>query len=191
MTRAILVLILVCVFAMPSGAAEDGVAPAKPIAKQTPAQKRSAELDRGFGKLRSQAGQTQRILDLWMQSDSATADVLLQQAMRAMSDGDLDTALEVLDRMLVSYPNYAEVYNKRAMVYFAKGDYDKSLVDIERVLDLEPRHFGAIAGKGVILLEQGKNLDALKAFQEAVAINPHMEMINAAIKAIQHDVPDI
>ncbi len=171
----------------PAGAVSD-TAVAKIL---TPTQKRADELDRVFGKLKIGQDQAQRIWEIWTQSDSATADVILLQASRAMNDSDYDSALAVLDRMLKSYPDYAEAYDQRAMTYFMRENYDKALADIDRVLELEPRHFGALAGRGIILFEQDKKVEALKAFEQALAINPKMEAVQAAIKVLQHDMPGI
>ena len=109
-----------------------------PVAKTlTPAQKRADELNRVFGKLKIGRGQAERIWELWTQSDSPTADVLLLQASRAVNDSDIDSALAVLDRMVLSYPGYAEAYDRRAMAYFMREKYDKALADIDKVLELE------------------------------------------------------
>jgi tetratricopeptide (TPR) repeat protein len=187
-----LALLALLIFGIaPVVAADEKIVAPKPAVMQTPAQKRALELDRIFGKLKLQERHAQRIVELWMQSDSATADVLLQQAMRAMTDGDLDASLKVLDRVVQSYSDYAEAYNKRAMVHFAKNDFEKALVDLARVLELEPRHFNALAGQGAIFLAQNKRLEALKVFQDALSINPHMEIVELTVKELQHDLPGI
>ena len=71
-------------------------------------------------------------------------------------------------------PDWAEGWNKRATVLYLMGEHDRSLADIDRVLALEPRHFGAIAGIGLIRIEKGEMREALAAFRRALAINPFL-----------------
>jgi Flp pilus assembly protein TadD len=61
---------------------------------------------------------------------------------------------------------------------------DQALMDIEKVLDLEPRHFGALAGKGVILERQKKYSAAREAYEQALAVNPTLEQVKDALKAL-------
>ena len=62
-------------------------------------------------------------------------------------------------------------------VYFYMGDLERALADIDRVLALEPRHFGAIAGIGLIKEQQGKLEEAVEAYARALAIDPNLEDI--------------
>ena len=57
------------------------------------------------------------------------------------------------------------------------GRHDQSIADIERVLVLEPRHYGALAGLGQILLRLDEPDGALVAFEAALSINPHLDRI--------------
>ena len=68
----------------------------------------------------------------------------------------------MLTSIVTDYPDYAEGWNQRATLYFIMGNLDASLADIEKVLALEPRHFGALSGRVMIYLKQGKRGDALK-----------------------------
>ena len=52
------------------------------------------------------------------------------------------------------------------------------------MLDLEPRHFGALAGKGVILERQKKYSAARDAYEEALAVNPTLEQVKDALKEL-------
>ena len=103
---------------------------------------------------------------------------------RAIEDGAPAEALSILNRLIGANPDFAEAWNKRATLYFMMKKYDDALSDIAKVLDLEPRHFGALAGKGMIL-ERQKNFSAAReAYEDALAVNPTLEDVKAAIKEI-------
>ncbi len=190
----ILILSLLIFSTLPSLAEEskDTAKTAIDVVPMTRADKRAEELDRLFGKLKVQRAKVEsRIWELWVQSDSSTADLILSQATKALSDEKYDVALPMFDQLAKHYPDYAEIYNKRATIYFVKGNYDKALSDIEKVLDIEPRHFGALSGRGAIYLEKKDDQKALRAFREALAINPEMEGIQAAVKMLEKRSPDI
>ncbi len=158
----------------------------------SPAEKRADELDRMFAKLRKPpSAAAVRIWELWAQSDSVTADILLQQSARAIKDTQFVEARAMLDQLVSSRPSYAEAYNMRATLLFLQDDYTGSLADLARVLDLEPRHFGALSGRGMIYFEQGKDREAMQAFREALAINPELEGVKAAVKDLEKRSPDI
>ena len=60
--------------------------------------------------------------------------------------------------------------------------------DIRQVLIREPRHFGALAGLGMILQETGDDRRALQAFRKALDINPHLDKIPEMVKSLSEKV---
>jgi tetratricopeptide (TPR) repeat protein len=160
--------------------------PVAPPAK--PAELRSDQLDSLFARLRQPGVDSsdveRQIWQLWGASDSATATILLEQSERAMNDGAPAEALAMLDRLIGAFPGFAEAWNKRATLYFMMKRYDASLADIAHTLDLEPRHFGALAGKGMILMRQKDYAGARAAYEEALAVNPNLEQVKEALKEL-------
>ena len=71
-------------------------------------------------------------------------------------------------------PTYAEGWNQRATLYYLIDDYEASLADIDKVLEFEPRHFGALSGRVLIYLAQGKRSEALRDMATALAIHPFL-----------------
>ena len=107
-------------------------------------------------------------------SDDPGADRLMQTGMALMNQGMLDSAERVFSRLVNDSPEFAEAWNKRATVRFLLGDDAGSRRDIARVIDLEPRHFGALSGLGMIHMRSGDLEAALQAFEAALRINPHL-----------------
>ena len=128
------------------------------------------------------------ILQLWLRTYSPSVEVLMKQAIKAMNDEKYAPALTLLDTVIELAPDYAEAWNKRATAYFYERDYERSLADIEQVLQLEPRHFGALTGRGLVQQARGKKKEALRAFREALEIHPFLEGAKSGEKALRKDV---
>src|SRR6476620_3973262 len=112
----------------------------------------------------------------------------LLRAKTSMDAQQVDVALKLLDAVVKLRPDYIEGWNRRATLYYLKNDYAHSLEDIEQVLVREPRHFGALAGLGMIMQDLGDEKRALDAFRKALAINPHLEKVPELVKALSEKV---
>ena len=137
-------------------------------------------LDELFSALQSTENQnaaneiTDTIWKIWRQSSDETVNQLMRQGVIAMSRGRLNAAIRYFDEIIRIAPEFAEGWNKRATVYYFLEEYDKSLVDVRETLLREPRHFGAAAGLGLIFMSLEYYEEALKAFERALEINPHL-----------------
>lgn len=76
----------------------------------------------------------------------------------------------------------------RATAFFLIDEYGLSIEDIGRALALNPKHFGALSGLGVMLEEIGDTKNALLAYREAYEINPHRENLTEAISRLEKEV---
>jgi tetratricopeptide (TPR) repeat protein len=152
---------------------------------------RAQRLDGLFAVLKTAKNQdeadaiTGEIWKVWLQSGSADLDERMERATKLMGLGLLQPALGALDEIIAADAKWAEAWNKRATVFFLLGEYDRSLADIERVLALEPRHFGALAGIGMIRAEKGDLREALNAYRRALAINPFLKERLGLIPALE------
>lgn len=125
------------------------------------------------------AGDAQRLTsEIWSRwSTHPTQETLtsrLQRGASMMSQGDYVHAEAIFSKIIEEDPAFAEAWNKRATLYYLQGQISKSRADIAQTLLLEPRHFGALAGLGMIELSVGNLQGALLAYEQAVAVNPHM-----------------
>jgi len=129
-----------------------------------------------------------RIWALWISSGSDTCNLLMSRVKDATDDKDYDLALRLLDAVIAINPGYVEAWNRRATVYYLKQDYAHSIADLAEVLAREPRHFGALAGLGMMLQEIGDDKHALEAYRKALAVDPHLENIPDVVKTLTDKV---
>jgi len=155
---------------------------------------RARGLDFLFGALKAAPDEASarhveaRIWALWMQTPSDTAALLMVRAKAAMDAQQIDVALKLLDAIIKLRPDYTEAWNRRATLYYLQNDYARSLADIQQVLAREPRHFGALAGLGMIMQDLGDEKRALEAFRKALAVNPHLEKVPELVKQLTEKV---
>ncbi len=149
------------------------------------------KLDQLFAKLQlkdlgSAAIKTEaEIWDLWMKSGNESENQQLYAATRMMDIGQFALAETKLNELIAQTQNFPEAYNKRATLYFLMGKLDESLADIVTTLELEPRHFGALSGRGMILAKQKKYAEALKAYRDALVMNPYMFGVIATVQQLE------
>jgi tetratricopeptide (TPR) repeat protein len=151
-------------------------------------------LDGLFERLRATASAAeaeaaqQQIWQIWIESDDMSADRLMRDGIQAMITRQHALALKHFDRLVEHAPGFAEGWNKRATVYYLMENYEASVLDIERTLELEPRHFGALSGLGMIYDAIGEPAAALRSFEAAVAINPHLDGARQRIEALRREL---
>ena len=97
----------------------------------------------------------------------------------------IDSAVTLLDDLVDYAPDFAEAWNQRAIVLYLAEDYTGSLRDIEQTLALEPRHFGALSGRGQVYLRLDEPELALQAFESALDHNPWMANIRGQMEMIR------
>jgi tetratricopeptide (TPR) repeat protein len=115
-----------------------------------------------------------RIWRVWIHHDDAEVSRYMSIGISAMNGGNLEVAFAAFDQVVGLAPDFAEGWNKRATVYYMMEKLDASMLDIERTLALEPRHFGALSGMGLIFDAIGNHKAAADAWERALAVNPHI-----------------
>ncbi len=155
------------------------------------ADQNSPGLDRLFQRLKTTDDPAEAravedaIWDEWLHCDKPGLEKLLALGIVEASRGHLKSSLALFDRVVQGAPDFAEGWNKRATIYYMLGDYDASVADIRRTLALEPRHFGALSGMGLIFEAIGDNDAAIKVWEKALEIHPHMDLVRQRIKELR------
>lgn len=152
------------------------------------------ELDGLFARLKRERNEkaaeliAQQIWQRWAESGSATIDLLMQWSGDAVKARKFNVALDFLDQVTTLAPGYAEGWNQRATVHFLMNDYAKSMADIDKTLQLEPRHFGALAGMAQILENTGHKQRALEAYERVLAIYPMDRNVQTKVEMLSQDL---
>ena len=128
------------------------------------------------------------IWEVWMQHDNADAEELLVIATRRMNQRRFSDAMLIFNRLVETFPEYAEAWNKRATLHYMLGDLEASLADIDVTLTLEPRHFGALSGQGLIYVEQEKLQQARESFEHLLTIHPNSGNARSNLESILADL---
>ena len=145
------------------------------------AAKRTQRLDQLFARLAStsDAAEGDTIVDeiwrVWLQSGRPEIDAMMQNALALMHAGDPLAAMTQLDAIVGRAPDWPEGWNRRATLLYLLNEHDRSLADIDRVLALEPRHFGALAGRGLIHIARENYRAALDDYRRARLANPFLK----------------
>ena len=112
------------------------------------------------------------IWNIWYEVDDPKVIEYFEKGIQAMKIRNYPLAVRFFNNLIEEDPNFAEAWNKRATVYFMMGDFDKSMQDIIKTLELEPRHFGALDGMGLIFIHQGQYQQAIDVYDKMLEIFP-------------------
>ena len=98
---------------------------------------------------------------------------------------ELFQSISIFTEVIKLDPSWAEAWNKRATAYYMIGEFQKSQMDIDEVLKLEKRHFGALAGQGLVNIQLKNYEKALNSYKMVEEIYPSMKSPKIMIKEIQ------
>lgn len=129
------------------------------------------------------------IWEIWTDHPDPLPLSMMNNAIAAVAQKHYATAEHLFSELVTMWPEWAEAWNKRATLYFLMGRDADSVRDIHRVLELEPRHFGAMSGFAQICLRRGDRGSALVAFEAALRVNPHLNIVQNAVVELQHWFP--
>jgi tetratricopeptide (TPR) repeat protein len=125
----------------------------------------------------------ERIWTFWRSFADAESSELLDASRQAQLRFDYDEALIYLKALVKHAPQFAEGWNQLGYVYFLAGKYEDSLAAIAHVRRLEPLHYAALAGEGIILYQQGKIDEAQAPLKRALAIDPWLRERNLILES--------
>lgn len=167
------------------------------IGLSAPAFAGDRRLDDLFEQLRTAPGDgtadavEMEIWTIWLDHPGREVLTLMRQGVELLQADALDEALECFDQVVDADPAYAEGWNKRANTHYLRGEYEEAVADIRRTLALEPRHFAALAGLGLVYVAIGEPQGAIRAFEAALAINPHLTTIREQVGQLRRQTAGV
>ena len=155
------------------------------------ADERKSELDKLFNDLKINNTSLsfeaeQKIWNLWSThpSDQKLTE-MLSKGSDLVNNQKLNEAIIIFSKVIDLDPDWAEAWNKRATVLYLIGEYQESQNDIDKVLKLEERHFGALAGQGLVNIQLKNYEKAIMSYEKAKKIYPTMKSPDIMIKQLE------
>ena len=152
---------------------------------------RDIQLNRLFNELKINNadlvyGTEQKIWEIWTTHPTDEKLTLkLSKGTNLMQGNTLSESIEIFSDLIELDPNWAEAWNKRATALYLIGDYEGSQKDIDKVLELEERHFGALAGQGLVNIKLENYEKAIESYERAQEIYPAMQSPKIMIEQIE------
>ena len=152
---------------------------------------RNTELNRLFNELKIKDKSIsfkieQKIWKIWStHPNNNELTSMLSVGSDFVNNNQYQKAVEIFTKVIELDPNWAEAWNKRATVLYMMGEFEKSQNDIDEVLKLEKRHFGALAGQGLVNIKLENYEKAIMSYEEAMEIYPSMNSPKIMIKQLK------
>ena len=178
----------------PGAFAQEGSAPVgEEVVAEKPKQLSDETLDGLFERLanaeeREAARIENEITDRWAKSGSDSADLLLIRGRKALKKREFKKAIAHFSRLIALRPDFAEGWNARATAHFADRNLGRSVADLYEVLRLEPRHFGAMIGLGLIMEGLDRDEEAHAAYSAAQEIHPNVDGAKDGLERLRKSV---
>ena len=102
-----------------------------------------------------------------------------------MARRDFDHAISHFDHAIKLSPDFPEPYNQRAIAQYLLERFEAAIENSKKAVELMPIHFGAWAGMGHCHTHLGQFPQALRCYQRALAINPHLSEIGEAVNELK------
>ena len=155
------------------------------------ANERDTKLNQLFNELKANKSKVaflieQEIWALWStHPNNEKLTTRLEEGSQFVRDQNYLKAKEIFTEVINLDQNWAEAWNKRATVLYILGEFRKSQDDIDKVLALEQRHFGALAGQGLVNIQLKNYEKAIRSYERAQEIYPAMRSPKIMINQIE------
>jgi len=130
----------------------------------------------------------QQIWQIWVEHDNPAFAELMTAGIRYMNQNQNALALDTFTKLIAMAPEWAEAWNKRATMHWVMGNLPASEADIVETLRLEPFHFGALSGRGLVALSRNDLEAAYRAFQRVLEVYPAMDGVRDTLLQLERQL---
>jgi len=130
----------------------------------------------------------QDIVSAWLDTGGPTVDILIERGLDAHTQGNIQLARDMYDRVILIEPDVAEAWYRRGAVFYAEGKLDEAILDFEEAVRLEPRHFDAWLALAAIFETVDHNQAAYSAYNKVLKIYPHSKYAKQATARLESSV---
>jgi len=130
----------------------------------------------------------QQIWQIWIEHENPEYSRLMLGGIRYMNLNQAAQAMDAFNRLVALAPDFAEAWNKRATLHYLMGNWAASEADIVATLRLEPFHFGALSGRGLVAMGRGDYDAAYRAFQRVLEVYPAMPGIKDTLLQLEQQL---
>ena len=162
--------------------------------KLSPSAERAAKLDDLFVKLAEREDEeganlvAEEIVAIWMESGSASVNLLLRRGSEASAKGNPKLARKMYNHAVDLEPEFAEVWARSARLALTQKDYNRALNESLKTLELEPRHFYTLWTLGNVLEVLNRPDEALETYREANRLYPELKVVKDRLEQLEIEI---
>jgi len=173
---------------------DEAMEDAKDYSSLPPKAEKEARLKDLFRKLKKEEDPdsanliAEEIWAIWLDSGSASVDLILRRATAADRVENDELARRLYDKVTTLAPDYAEGWARSGRLAFEEEDYNRAVIETTQALILEPRQFYALWTLGNLLESINRQDEALEVYRQAHELYPAMETIKSRVEFMESTI---
>lgn len=112
------------------------------------------------------------VKEIWKANRDPELRWRLDNGIADLLQGKKERALDTFSQLAVDDPQYAEAWNKKSTCHFMLGEMESSWEAAKQTLELQPDHFQALNGLGLVQYETKRYKLAAESFRRSLRLDP-------------------